>query len=265
MNLTEQWNELKSVLLTSLHPSEYFASMDSARLDSFFPELKALKNVEQDPIHHPEGNVWNHTMQVLDTAASLRAQAEYPLGLMLSALCHDFGKLTATTVENGRIRSIGHEQQGLPLTKTILRRFTDDPRLTSHVLSMVELHMRPNLLSTQSSGIKALCRLFELSPCPEDLLLLAKADHCSRTNASPYDETEGYLRSGLAEYRRRCALPGVEADDLLAAGLTPGPAFDEGLLYARKLRLAGVEKASAMKQTLARLRQSDSRNPGQRH
>lgn len=254
MKHTDQWREPKAVLLDSPQPSNYFTHMSPSRLNTLFPELAALENIEQDPIHHPEGNVWNHTMQVLDAAAVLRSRAEYPLGFMLAALCHDLGKITATKTENGRIRSIGHEQQGLPIAEAFVKRLSPDPELLRYVLNMVELHMLPNILSAQRSGIKSTCRMFDRSVSPEDLLLLAKADHCSRPNAAVYEETEIFLRERLSLFRERMSLPHVTESDLIAAGFTPGSDFTQALYYAHKLRLSGVEKDIALKQTLAYLR-----------
>lgn len=247
--------KLEEVLLTWEQPSLFFELLrQSNQLSPLFAELEPLIGLEQDKIFHPEGDVWNHTMLVLDAAAALRSKAEHPLGFMLAALCHDLGKITATKTENGRIRSIGHETQGLPLAEAFVKRFFSDVELLRYVLNMVELHMRPNILAAQRSGLKAMCRLFELSASPEDLLLLAKADHCSRPNASPYEEAEDFLRTALAEYHRRCAMPGVTQDDLISAGFTPDENFAEALEYARSLRLAGVEKESALKQTAAYLK-----------
>ena len=115
------------------------------------------------------------------------------------------------------------------------------------------LHMRPNLMAQQNSHSKAFAKLYDESVCPEDLILLSKAD-CMGMGAglrADYARTEALLRAQLAEYRARMARPHVTGADLIAAGMEPGEALGEALRYAHKLRLAGVEKASALKQTLA--------------
>ncbi|MBQ7092943.1 MAG: tRNA nucleotidyltransferase, partial [Clostridia bacterium] len=78
-------------LLTLDKPSEYFEKYKNT---GTFPQLDALIGIEQEPRFHPEGDVWNHTMLVLDKAAQLRNKAKNPLGFMLAALCHDLGKVT---------------------------------------------------------------------------------------------------------------------------------------------------------------------------
>lgn len=245
------WGELEKVLLKAGRPSVFFEVLRRAeQLDIWFPEIKGLIGVPQEKRYHPEGDVWNHTMLVLDAAAELRARASWPLGFMAAALCHDLGKTTATKEENGRIRSLGHEEEGLPLTGAFLGRLTKEAELHKYVLNMVQLHMRPNMMARQCSGDKAMCRLFDRCRAPEDLLLLAKADHCSRPGADPYAQTEEFLRTHLALYRERMARPGVMGADLIAAGFRPGPVFREALAYAHKLQLSGVEKEEALKQTL---------------
>ena len=114
--------------------------------------------------------------------------------------------------------------------------------------------MRPNLMAEQKSAIKAMCKLVDQSICPEDLLLLAKVDHCSRPIADSYAEMERYLCDSLVVYHQRMAMPCVMGADLLQAGFQPGKAFKDALDYAHKLQLAGVRKADALKHTISFLR-----------
>lgn len=249
------FGELQKALLQAEKPSVFFQALrEMDQLQPWFSEVQALINVEQDERHHPEGDVWNHTMAVLDAAASMRKLAESPLYLMLSALCHDFGKPFATQIEGDRIRALGHEEAGLVPAETLLRRLTGEVKLQRYVQSMVLLHMRPNLLAAQNAGAKAMCTLFDRSACPEDLLILAKADHFGKGNACSYEQTEQFLREALSLYHQRMAQPYVTGADLVAAGFAPGTSFADALAFAHKLRLAGVEKTSALKQTVAYLR-----------
>ena len=246
------WGELEKVLMKSEKPSVFFRVLrEMDQLDTWFPEVKQLIGVEQNPKFHPEGDVWNHTMLVLDLAAQLRNRAEHPLKFMVAALCHDFGKITATTNTDGRIRSIGHELEGIGLAETFLRRLTNEAGVIRYVLNMVKLHMRPNQMAEQRSSSKSMCRLLDSSVAPKDLILLAKADHCSRPNASAYEKTEQYLYDHLKLYRERMAQPCVMGADLIQAGFRPGREFKDALDYAHKLRLAGVPKENALRQTIA--------------
>ena len=80
----------------SREPSRGLRFLRQARLLRFFPELAAMVDVPQDPHWHPEGDVWTHTLMVVDAAAGLRDGGEDDLALMFAALCHDFGKPETT-------------------------------------------------------------------------------------------------------------------------------------------------------------------------
>ena len=197
--------ELENVLLTYEKPSVYFKELrENKNLELDFPEIYDLIGVIQSPIHHPEGDVFNHTMLVIDEAAKLKNKAKNPLGFMYSALCHDFGKvLTTKTKEDGRIISYNHERAGLKLVRKFLNRTTkkEDNNLREYVLNMTEFHMQPNQLANQNSKLKSTRKLFGKSVCPEDLVLLAKADALGRTINQDYTKKEEYLKNALNDYK----------------------------------------------------------------
>ena len=254
------FGELEKALLKAARPSVFFNELRGmGQLDRWFPEVEALAGVPQNPFWHPEGDVWNHTMQVLDHAAALRDQSSEPLDFMLAALCHDFGKAETTEVgADGKIHAYGHEDAGKRLADVFLSRMTKERRLKRYVLNMVGLHMRPNQLADQKTGIKSSMYLFDASVCPEDLLLLAKADRMGRLAAvRAEDDNETFLRQRLAIYQERMERPHVLGRDLADAGVTPGPAYSRALEFAHKLRLAGIDKEEALKQTLAFLKQDE--------
>ena len=254
------YGELEKALLKAPRPSVFFTVLHQmGQLSHWFPEVEALMGIPQEPRFHPEGDVWNHTMLVLDQAAKLREQAQDPTALLLSALCHDFGKKDALQNDHGRIRALGHEEAGIPLTEAFLSRITGEKRLHNYVANMVQLHMRPNILAAQKSSQKSFCRLFDRSVCPEDLLLLAKADALGRGIQQDYASTEAYLQKMLSRYREIMALPYVQGADLIAAGFAPGKDFGAALAYAHKLRLAGVTKEDALRQTVVYLQKERRR------
>ena len=201
----DRGKELENVLLTYEKPSVYFKELrENKNLELDFPEIYDLIGVIQSPIHHPEGDVFNHTMMVIDEAAKLKNKAKNPLGFMYSALCHDFGKvLTTTTKEDGRIISYNHERAGLKLVRKFLNRTTkkEGNDLREYVLNMTEFHMQPNQLANQNSKLKSTRKLFGKSVCPEDLVLLAKADALGRTINQDYTQKEEYLKNALNDYK----------------------------------------------------------------
>ena len=247
--------ELNKALLKAKKPSIFFEEMRRmGQLSAWFPELQALIGVPQNPVHHPEGDVWTHTMMVLDAAAELRSDASYPEGFMMSALTHDFGKAVSTVVEEHKVSAIGHEKTGIALARQFLRRISNENKLERYVLNMVELHMKPNMLAGDRAGRKSTSKLFDQSVCPEDLLLLAKADHFGKGSAEDYSETEAFLQERLSYFRELMSRPYVQGRDLVEAGIKPGADFSEALAYSHKMRLAGVQKKEALAQTLAFLR-----------
>ena len=180
---------------------------------------------------------------------------------MMSALTHDLGKAVSTLVEENKVSAIGHEKTGVELARQFLRRISNENRLTHYVLNMVELHMRPNMMASDGASRKATSKMFDQSVCPEDLLLLAKADYFGKGNAEDYSMTEAFLQERLSFFQELMSRPFVQGRDLIEAGIEPGADFNEALAYSHKMRLAGVPKADALAQTLAyitKMRQTPS-------
>ena len=253
------FGETEKALLKADHPSVYFESLRRMdHLKEFFPEIQALIGVPQNPKFHPEGDVFTHTMLVLDSAAALRGQARQPLTFMLAALVHDVGKVTATQVQaDGRITAYGHEVLGLPDAERQLRRITNNKQLIAGVLNHVQLHMRPNMLAGANSKKRKSREMFDLSCCPEDLILLSRADASGKLDA-PYDARyEAWLRLRLCDYYDCVARPMVTGKDLIAAGVAPGIGFAEAIQRARHLHFSGLEKQNALKQVLAELKMQE--------
>ncbi len=245
------WEELRKALLKSDRPSVFFWTLrEMNQLETWFPEVKNLIGVKQNPVYHAEGDVFCHTMMVLDEAAKYRDEVSDPFGFMLTALCHDFGKAVCTEVINGKICSHHHETQGLPLAETFLQRLTNETKRIAYVLNLTEFHMRPNACASLGSSEKATNKLFDSVFCARDLVYFSKADHFGRITEKESEFKEGFLWERLRIYEELMQKPCVMGRDLIAAGLTPDSRFKELLDYAHKLHLAGVEKESALKQTL---------------
>ena len=248
--------ELKKALLKAERPSVFFEVLrEMNQLDHWFPELKALIGIGQNPVYHAEGDVWTHTMMVLDEAAKLRGRAQNSYWFMLSALVHDFGKAVSTESVDGTIHAYQHEIEGLPLAEAFLRRITAESKLIAYVLNMTELHMKPNTMARVASVVKNTNKLFDCSVDPEGLIALALADDRGRILQTPAADTEDFLYERLEIFRDLMARPCVLGRDLIEAGIQPGKDFTEILGYAHKLRLAGIPKENALKQVLAFARQ----------
>lgn len=241
--------EMMQALMKAEKPSIFFEELRKmGQLDVWFPELARLIGSEQSPEHHPEGDVWVHTMMVVDQAASLREQAIFAEPFMLSALCHDFGKPDCFEVKDGKIHSYGHEKAGCMAARAFLRRLEVRKEHIRYAENMIYLHMRPNILVRQQARNQSYARLFDQCLCPDDLLLLSKADYTGRGGDVAYDFYEKALRDHLTAFRNLLSKPYVTGEDLIQEGLKPGKDFKELLAYAHKLRLSGVSRQTALKQ-----------------
>ncbi len=246
------FEEMSKALLKADEPSIFFRALRRMNhLKEFFTELQACIGVPQSPKYHPEGDVFEHTMLVIDCAAKLRARAVNPLGFMLSALFHDLGKVVATEIhEDGRITAYGHEVLGLDTVRTQMLRLTNNQKLIRYVLNLTELHMRPNKLAECRSKKKKTRDLFDRCICPEDLILIARADASGKLDKPYPDENEVFLRERLTDYRAVVARPMVGGDDLIRAGVKPGVQMKNMIARARQLHFSGIEKKNALKMVL---------------
>ena len=259
LSVERVFDELCKALLKAKKPSVFFRALrEMGHLEEYFPEVAACIGVQQNPAYHPEGDVFEHTMLVLDCAAELRERARWPLGFMVAALVHDLGKPICTEVQaDGKITSYGHEVKGLPVCEAQLRRLTNQGKLIEYAKNMMWLHMRPNVLAHCRSKKKKTRQLFDLSVCPEDLILLSRADASGKLDA-PYDEgNEAFLRERLEDYRALMARPMVTGKDLLAAGFKPGPEMGKWLERARQLQFAGLDQKRALRQVVGEAKRSE--------
>lgn len=247
--------ELEKALLQAANPSVFFSVLrEMEQLRPWFSEVADLIGVPQNPRFHAEGDVWYHTLLVLDAAAQYRDRAERPLGLMLAALTHDLGKPATTEYESGKFHAYGHEDVGAELAAQLLRRLTSETGLIDYVVNLTRLHMKPTVIAAHGSALKASNRMFDDCADPEALICLSMADGQGTRSTWPYVSCEENLMARLAVYRETMAQPHVMGRDLIDAGLEPGPDFSDFLALAHKLRLAGIPKDEALKQVLAEAR-----------
>ncbi len=249
--------ELKKAMLKSARPSVFFERLrESEQLDTWFPELKQLIGIPQNPRFHSEGDVWTHSMMVLDAAAAFRDDTDNPFAFMLSAAVHDLGKILCTREINGAIHAYAHETLGLPLIDGFMHRLTNDRALIKYVMNLSEYHMKPNKLAADNASVKATNKMFDASVDPMALIYLAEADSLGSIRTAEKAYAMKFLKGRLAIYHEYMSRPYVSGRDLISAGLSPSGNFSDYLSYAHKLRLAGVDKDSALKQTLAYARKN---------
>lgn len=238
--------ELRRMLLDGVRPSRGFAWLAQiGRLDVFAP-VEALVGVPQDPVWHPEGDVFVHTLLVLDVARSLAAALESVDAerLMLAALCHDLGKPTTTTRDGERVRSIAHEAQSARVARAWLGGLRFPERMVEAVAVLVEAHLAPSQLVAGGAGPRAYRRLARKLAVAdvslEALERLARADQLGRTTpealAGRFEAGDAFLAAAEAAGVRDAPRPDVvTARDLMARGIAPGPELGRLLRRCREL------------------------------
>ena len=142
MTLSEIFHQIEQHLLEDARPSQALEQLFAQPLPAEFDPLQRLKTTKQSPVHHPEGNVWNHTMLVVDEAAKRRGESKCPEALMWAALLHDIGKPDTTQVRKGKITSYDHEKVGVELARQFLSGFEADKALTDRVCMLIRYHMQ---------------------------------------------------------------------------------------------------------------------------
>jgi tRNA nucleotidyltransferase (CCA-adding enzyme) len=239
--------ELLRMLLDPQRPSLAFEALAAMEQLEVLPPLAALRGVPQDPRWHPEGDVWVHTLLVLDRAAEAARSLsiEDRRVLLLAALCHDLGKPGTTTEEDGRIRAIRHEGVGARLTRDWLGALRLGERLVRKVAVLVAEHLAPSQLVAQGSKAKAyrrLARRLDLGGATIiELERLARADHLGRTTASALAGVYEAGETFLATARQVGVAEGVGPDvvtarDLMRAGVEAGPELGRLLDRCRALQ-----------------------------
>jgi len=236
-------------LLFANRPSIGFAlALDLGVVDKLFPELRALVGCAQEPEWHPEGDVWVHTLQVIDRARLRIDDLSRPerIAVMLGAVCHDFGKPATTAFIDGRIRSMDHEEQGVAPASAFLDRLNvqsfDGYDVRQQVLGITAQHLKPGswYKVRDEVGDGAFRRLAQKVDL-ELLARVAKAD-CEGRKPGTFD------CSAMDWFRERAHALGVEhrppvpillGRHLLALGLQPGPRIGEILKAVYDQQLDG--------------------------
>lgn len=242
------WGEIEK-LLFARKPSIGFAlALDLGVVQKLFPGLHALVGCPQEPEWHPEGDVWVHTLQVIDQARQRIDDLPHPqqVAVMLGASCHDFGKPATTAFLDGRIRSIDHEEQGVAPAAAFLDRLNihslDGYDVRRQVLGFTAQHLKPGMwFKTRGDvGDGAFRRLAQKVDL-ELLARLAKADCLGRAPGVFNCEAMDWFleRARALGVDRRPPAPILLGRHLLALGLKPGPRVGQILKAVYEQQLDG--------------------------
>jgi poly(A) polymerase len=227
-------------MLTEGHARRAFELLDQTNLlEQVLPEIKKMQGVAQPPQYHPEGDVWIHTLMLLEGLP-----AGCPKTLALGALLHDVGKPPTFRVAPDRIRFDGHAEIGTKMAAEICRRFRLSNEDTDQVLSLVANHMRfGSVAQMKESTLK---RFFRLPGFEEHLELHRLDCQSSHRDLSLYEFAKEKFHTMPQEQIRPTPL--ITGDDLIAAGYKPGPMFKELLTAVEDAQLDGsiTTKEAAM-------------------
>lgn len=239
--------EFEKLLLGARRPGLGLAVAREAGVLEYHPELKAMVGCPQDPEWHPEGDVWEHTLMVVDRAAAMRnGDRRHDLALMFTALCHDLGKPATTRRRQGRIVSPNHSEEGLAPTRRFLERLTRDRDLIERVVELVRLHLRPAEYYRSRHRIRnGTVRRLALETNIAELVEVARADHLGRTTpdalAGEFPAGEWLLeRAAELSVEKEPPRPVLMGRHLLERGWQPGPALGEILEAAYAAQLEGA-------------------------
>jgi tRNA nucleotidyltransferase (CCA-adding enzyme) len=220
----EEW---KKLILRGARPSAGLGFLRDCGWVRHFPELEALIACPQDPEWHPEGDVWTHTLHVMDAFADERVGDPWEdLVVGLACLCHDFGKPATTRCVDGRVRSLGHEAAGEAPTRSFLAGLTNQEKLVDEVLPLVAHHLKPLELYRVGAGSSAVRRLARKVGRIDRLVRTARADSRGRPPLVFDGFPAGDWLLDRAERLKLAAeapQPLVMGRHLLARGLAPGP------------------------------------------
>ena len=218
-------------MLTEGHASKAFLMSDESGLLRYvLPEIPAMHGVEQPREFHPEGDVFVHTLLLLDNLP----QPCTPT-LAWGALLHDVGKPATFRIAPDRIRFDGHVDVGVKIAQGICRRLRFSNDDTERILALVENHMRfADAMKMKESTLKKFMRLRDF----DEHMALHRADClASHRNLTTYE----FIRQKRAEIppEKMRPAPLVTGNDLIAAGHVPGPRFKEILSAVEDAQLEG--------------------------
>ena len=242
------WGELEKLLLKASRPSLGFALARELDVTTkLLPEMHALIDCPQEPEWHPEGDVWVHTLLVIDQAKRLNGDLDRArlAAVMLGAVCHDLGKPSTTAVIDGRIRSLGHEEAGVEPAARLLDRLKvqslDGFDVRAQVLALTAHHLKPGAFYKARDGISdgAFRRLAQKVDM-ELLARVARADCLGRTGSFDCSAMDWFVeRARTLGVEHDAPAPILMGRHLLDLGVTPGPRMGDILRAIYELQLDG--------------------------
>jgi poly(A) polymerase len=240
----ERIREELTKMLTEGHARRAFELLDETDLlAQVLPEVSRMKGVAQPPQYHPEGDVWIHTLMLLE-----QLEAGCAMTLAWGALLHDVGKPPTYREAPDRIRFDGHVEVGVAIGAEICRRFRFSNDETHQIVALIEHHMQfADAPRMRGSTLK---RFFRLENFPEHLALHRMDCMAAHRNLEIWNFVRDRYEAMPEEDVR--PVPLITGRELIAAGYTPGPAFKEALRAVEDAQLEGSIQTQEEALALAR-------------
>lgn len=241
------WGEVEKLLLQAPRPSVGLElALSLGVVAQVLPELLPMVGCPQEPEWHPEGDVWVHTLMVVDEAARRNQDLDRPrrIAVMLGALCHDLGKPATTAVIDGRIRSRDHEDAGVAPTLAVLDRLNihsiEGLDVRAQVVGLVAHHLKPGMFHKAGHVGDGAFRRLAQKVDMELLARVAKADCLGRTGHFDCSAMDWFIdRARALGVQHRPPEPLVRGRHLLPLGVPPGPGVGALLQQIYDLQLDG--------------------------
>ncbi len=263
------WAEVEKWLLQARRPSiGSWAARELGITEKLWPEIHALIGCPQNPVAHPEGDVFTHNGLVLDEARKLIDDLPRPrqLAVMLGALCHDFGKPLVTKLERGVVKATGHEETGVLLVEGFLDRLKvfsfDHYDVREQAIALARLHAVPHRwhkaqIQGETIG-DGMFRRLALQVEPDLLYRVARADCLGRQGDFKPEAEEWFIaRVRELSIERHAPEPLLLGRHVLALGLEPGKRVGEIIKAVYEKQLDGevrtLEEAIAVARELVTL------------
>lgn len=197
-------------------------------LKVILPEVADMKGVEQPKIFHPEGDVFTHTVLMLDLMENPSVE------LAMGALLHDVGKPETFEVKD-RIRFNEHTDVGVKIASDICKRLRFTSKEIEHILNLIKNHLKfKDVTKMKKSTLK---RFLSMEKFEEHLELHRLDCLASHKNLANLEYCRKMLKETTIEEAKSKRL--INGDDLINAGFTPGPLFKEILYYVEDEQLEG--------------------------
>jgi uncharacterized domain HDIG len=188
MQVQDMLTEMNLHLLEDEQPSLYLNEISRTQIFDQYPFrlLNELKKTEQSPKHHPEGNVWNHTMLVVDEAARVKNESNDKKAFMWAALLHDIGKPDTTKKHKGKITSYDHDKIGAGLARKFLMEITDEKLFIEKVVELTRWHMQILYVvnNLPFADVKSMKKKIDI----KEVALLGLCDRLGRLKANRSEE-----------------------------------------------------------------------------